>query len=338
MKDSKADEIWTMNHHLYLDEQEPEALRNLPRGITRLFEVHKKDWFLRKEIPAAEKYWEWLQQPHPFPIYTIEPIPEIPAAVDYPREALRILFEHLWRGDKQQEYYSSSVAMMFALAIYEGFDRIELYGIEMATGTEYADQRPGGEYWIGYANGRGIDVILHPRCHLCDAVVYGYEAVPHITKERMAALVAHYAGKSKEADEVAKAALQKFNSGQTKDHREAMAAVAWNAMYLGAYQMLEVLIEQDGTYVSAQHLEEYENKKTLEAERFKADVNVLRAEYNLLTSFRKGSGRSRKKWDEFIDARAHMYAYDGARQVVHLLREECKLRRPVHELRMQIAG
>jgi len=60
---SKADEMWSLNH-IYL-------IENFPK-LTRLFELHKQHWYLRKEVPRSVAYWEWLQKPQEFPIYMQE--------------------------------------------------------------------------------------------------------------------------------------------------------------------------------------------------------------------------------------------------------------------------
>lgn len=60
------------------------------------------------------------------------------------------------------EYLTSSSAYMVALALLEGFQRIELYGVDMAVDDfEYFWQRPCMEAWIGFAKGRGVNVVIH---------------------------------------------------------------------------------------------------------------------------------------------------------------------------------
>lgn len=64
------------------------------------------------------------------------------------------------------DYFSSSMAYMLALAIYEGHEKIGLWGIDM-TDLEYEYQRPNMEYLIGYARGKGIEVYIHETSPLC---------------------------------------------------------------------------------------------------------------------------------------------------------------------------
>lgn len=86
---------------------------------------------------------------------------------------LRSIIEHF-----HTDYFSNTVDYALALAIYQGFTSISLYGINMANDTEYSYQKPGVEFWIGQAMGRGIDIqiqrgystLLKTR----DNMLYGY--------------------------------------------------------------------------------------------------------------------------------------------------------------------
>lgn len=58
-------------------------------------------------------------------------------------------------------YLTSSSAYMLALALLRGYDHVELYGVDMAVDDhEYFRQRPCMEAWIGFAKGRGVNVVL----------------------------------------------------------------------------------------------------------------------------------------------------------------------------------
>jgi hypothetical protein len=65
---------------------------------------------------------------------------------------------------------------MIALAVYEGFKTIDIYGVDMAVGSEYGEQRPSCEYYIGIAKGKGIDIKLPAACDLLKSrFIYGFE-------------------------------------------------------------------------------------------------------------------------------------------------------------------
>ncbi len=75
------------------------------------------------------------------------------------------------------DYFTNSIAMMIAYAIYCGATQIDLYGCVLWGGSEYAYQKPNVEYWIGYARGKGIKVNLFGNTNLLKSEndkIYGY--------------------------------------------------------------------------------------------------------------------------------------------------------------------
>lgn len=338
-KASKADEIWTMNHHYMLDLEnqrkgEPSVF---PKPITRLFELHRPEWFLRKEDTASKAYWEWLRKPQPFPIYTQQEMNEVPASIEFPLEDVSeaLLGHRLRFGERAEEYYTSSVAYMLALAIYENIPKIEIYGVEMASDTEYRWQRPGAEFWIGLAIGRGITVQLHPDSHLCNSWLYAYEAVPHIQSTRLVDLKTYYTAKFEDAAKREQELVRAFNAGQIKDYDAPMDATAWKGIYHGARVMCDTLLSNHDTFVSHQNLEdETDNYREL-LEKSKGETNDFHARFVLLTE-RKEKKQAQEFWQKYLNARAMMYAYSGAYQVIELLMRECRLERTNPDLHMII--
>ena len=68
------------------------------------------------------------------------------------------------------------MAYMIALAIEEGFQEIQLYGVECNLKLEYEEQKPCLEYFIGIAKGKGIKVYIHPTSKLLKSEkgLYGF--------------------------------------------------------------------------------------------------------------------------------------------------------------------
>jgi hypothetical protein len=64
--------------------------------------------------------------------------------------------------------------------LYEGYERIEIYGFEMSSGIEYSRQKAGAEFWLGFAKGLGIEIYLPPGCKLLgeNEPLYGYDQIP----------------------------------------------------------------------------------------------------------------------------------------------------------------
>ena len=67
-------------------------------------------------------------------------------------------------------YLTSSPAMMVCLAILRGYPYMEQYGIDLVIDDfEYFWQRPCMEAWIGFARGKGHEVVLHELSPVCRA-------------------------------------------------------------------------------------------------------------------------------------------------------------------------
>ena len=97
---------------------------------------------------------DWLAKARVAPIWSWQPY----ADFKYPlREVTDRFFgkgTHL-----EQAYFTNTISYMLALAIYEKFERIKLYGVDAPYGGIYFMEKSGLEYWIGRAQEAGIEVI-----------------------------------------------------------------------------------------------------------------------------------------------------------------------------------
>jgi len=199
--DSKADQIWTMNWFYLYDW--------VPR-IDRLFEMHPIWMYGQTGKPEHQKvkdHWAWLQDGEkPYPIYMLKQLPTVPSCINYPLiEVTETVFgRKLLRGEDPTDFYSSSVDYMIALAIYEkakginDWTRMELYGIEMGSMTEYRYQREGSAFFIGRAM-EYMTVVLQPESILLRAKKYGYEGSQMIFRQDLERMLAQFEQKRLEA-------------------------------------------------------------------------------------------------------------------------------------------
>jgi len=136
------------------------------------FDLHIKERWSRGGKKGAH-YPLWLKR-NTVPVYMQERYPEVPASIRYPRE--RILQE--FNVADNRRYFPNQVAWMTALALAEGYTTIGMFGISYASRGEYAIQRGGAEFWIGFAAGRGVRIVLPEACSLLrePAALYGYES------------------------------------------------------------------------------------------------------------------------------------------------------------------
>jgi len=146
-------EIWGLN----------DGYHDLPRW-DRWFQLHSPR--IISGSVRDRNHWDWLKA-QTKPIYMREALPEVPASVRYPLEDITAQFGR---------YFTNSISWMIALAIHEGAEDIGIYGVDMATGSEYGDQRPSCEYFLGLALGTGIRIHVPPQSELLKAgFLYGFE-------------------------------------------------------------------------------------------------------------------------------------------------------------------
>ncbi len=118
-----------------------------------VFQLHRPEVYTSPDNYHQRDHWEWLQQPHGKRIYMQAVDPRVPDSVAYPIDGVSRLIPY--------RYLRSSPAYALALAIYLGYRRVELYGQELSSNTEYAYQATNMAFWIGFAHGYGVDLRLH---------------------------------------------------------------------------------------------------------------------------------------------------------------------------------
>lgn len=104
------------------------------------------------------------------PVYMQDHYPDIPNSIKFPLDEVIKAFPY-------GHYMTNSISYMIALAIYEGFTEIHVYGVDMAVGPEYIAQRPSCEYWLGVVAGKGIKLYIPSasdllKCHC----LYAFES------------------------------------------------------------------------------------------------------------------------------------------------------------------
>lgn len=74
-----------------------------------------------------------------------------------------------------ETYFTSSVCHMIAYALYHNYEYLRLYGIDMASKSEYYTQKGGVEYWLGRAKERGCKrFISNGSCVMLPSTVTSY--------------------------------------------------------------------------------------------------------------------------------------------------------------------
>lgn len=184
-------ELWGMNNL----HKKPDVAEHLGE-YSRWYDVHVEDP-AELDHPDGQgpkqngdrAHLAWLREPHPFPIFMLDPLegatqvdgsplPPLserfgfPSAVAMPKA--QILAQHL-------AYITNTVSWQIAHLLVETIGDesyyltdLSLVGIDMATGSEYASQRPSVEWFLGLAHGLGVELHIPSSSDLLKtAFLYG---------------------------------------------------------------------------------------------------------------------------------------------------------------------
>lgn len=143
-------EIWA---HAMCINRKPEQLKRWDL----MFEMHSP-WKWQNRIGELDNGKPVIMQRH---------YDAIPMSEAYPLEEVLTHF---------RRYFTNSISQMVALAILRGYQEIALFGIHLATSSEYAFERPNLEYLLGHAEARGISLWIPEEANILKAnYLYGYE-------------------------------------------------------------------------------------------------------------------------------------------------------------------
>lgn len=121
-------------------------------GVTRWFDLHPKQYIVSPKSLGGRggaNMWGWYRTLD-IPLYMWETHPDLPTSTVYPLQAVREMF-----GGTR--LFNSSLDWQIALALYEGFDEIELYAFRMAS-TNYQHQVSTALWWLKQCADRGVTV------------------------------------------------------------------------------------------------------------------------------------------------------------------------------------
>jgi len=141
-----------------------------------VFQLHKPVIWRSKTNRNDPFHSDWLMSGNTPTIFMQEQYEEVPQAEKYPLEEVLSLAQGI-------RYITSSISAAIGLAIHKGYRKIEIYGVEMETDSEYGEQRQGVAFWIGIAIGRGIQVEFHNK-NFFVSPIYGYEGNHTIPLEK----------------------------------------------------------------------------------------------------------------------------------------------------------
>ncbi len=182
--DRRNAEVWGLNeayNHDFMKNSKGEF------RVDRWLQMHRYEDWSRRNNPNDKRHPEWMRSEHNYPIYMQQKWDDVPNSVEFPLEAIdNEFFQNLmviteegkevnWLEAHEHGYYTSSFAWMIALALHEGFERIEVWGFNMGSQSEYLYQAGSGAFWMGYCLGRDVQLVFPERTPLLLGNMYGYE-------------------------------------------------------------------------------------------------------------------------------------------------------------------
>jgi len=139
-------EVWTINNGY--DVLCPELYKH----CTRIFEMHNRNKLVERDGVHCKHHWRNLgKQGNLRRIIMQMPHDDLAGSERLPIDAI------VESNPKQMDWFAGSPIYMMAMAIYEGYNHIRIYGIDQLD-WEHINQRECFAAWVSYAVGLGITV------------------------------------------------------------------------------------------------------------------------------------------------------------------------------------
>lgn len=170
-------------------------LKNV-EGECRVCEGTGKAWDVNKNVRSKVKrcdechggIYTPVDRSLDITIWMQEAYADIPGAVKYPLDRIirEVNFPIRGKENIKSKYFSNSLTYALGLvAVTDEIDWIDIYGVEAASDTEWAYQKPGIEFWGGYLSGMGKTVWTPENCRLFNQGLYGYEVGMYVSRQEL---------------------------------------------------------------------------------------------------------------------------------------------------------
>jgi hypothetical protein len=283
---------------------------------TAVFQMHERAIWSNPKNRNDPGHYAWLKSQTAIPVYMQDKFEEVPGSERYPLEEIIERFKI--------RYFTSSVSYALALAAYLGtYTRVEIYGVEMETNTEYQYQRDGVTLWIGVLLGLGVDV--YAPLGIFDQPLYGYEgevSIPYETFEkRIDELAPHIEISNNQYAQAAQKTLGAVEAFLTEDSTsqitEALQAQFNLSQKLGLLvgaksenlrykKKADAMNAEAGKFLfSRQEFESSAKKLADQAAEKQVDVNAIRGKgemiHEQIKNAAKGSPKRKKLLEQYKD-------------------------------------
>ncbi len=190
--DSKDKYDWTRTDAdvFVFNEAANTAFKGKP--VSGVFQLHEPVIWKNPNNRNDPTHYQWLKNTK-LTVFMQDKYEDVPSSVKFPRDEVMEVLKNAKTESGQIREVSCTPAWAVAYAIHAGYKRIECYGVELSSNTEYAYQQGNFKFWLGIAIGRGVEVFL--ATSMFDNPQYGYEGeveIPYDTfEQRIAELMPH---------------------------------------------------------------------------------------------------------------------------------------------------
>lgn len=170
------------------------------------FQLHKPEVYESVNNFVRSDHWTWLQECHGSrQIFMQDYDSRVPNSKRYP---LGEIIDSL--PGAHLRWFRSSAAYAIALALYQGWEHIALYGLDLASNTEYGYQLSNYQFWVGIAFGMGVQIEMISNERFFTGALYGYEGETQIDRQHFEQRAATLADENSRADWEVKKARNKL--------------------------------------------------------------------------------------------------------------------------------
>ena len=136
------------------------------------FQMHKPEVYMSPNNMVHPDHWQWLQKNHGRKTIYMQDYDEfVPNSRRYPLDELCTEFP-----PAKLRWLTSTPSYALALALYQGYEYIEIWGVELTSNTEYSYQLENWLYWVGVAKGiLGDNLVLNSGQVHFKSRLYAYE-------------------------------------------------------------------------------------------------------------------------------------------------------------------
>jgi hypothetical protein len=132
--------------------------------------MHEEGKMNDVQIERRRQIIPWVRE-QKIPVYSVHAIP----GTTYKRYPIEKVIKRFKTG-----YFSNAICYMIALALLEGVDKLNFYGVtHVRNGKEYATQKPAVDYWLGRAGQMGVECYVNGDYSEIgrteDGLAYGYK-------------------------------------------------------------------------------------------------------------------------------------------------------------------